>query len=111
MYPDGTVDLVGADGPEFRDLPAGTKIIPTGKTKELLGTIPNYAEGTGINTAEYFGNWREKFINNADMFEAFLAAVHKEYINPKTLGTLPEDFEFTFNIGGEVLIIDKTKID
>lgn len=54
LYPDGTAGLLGENGMEYAELPAGAHIIPAEETAKILNnpvnkTIPAYAEGTELN--------------------------------------------------------------
>ena len=54
LYPDGTAGLLGEDGMEFADLPAGAQIIPNEETEKILNNpvdykLPSFANGTSFN--------------------------------------------------------------
>lgn len=51
LYPDGTAGILGENGMEYAELPAGAQIIPAEETAKILGNpvdkrIPAYANGT-----------------------------------------------------------------
>lgn len=46
IYPDGSGEILGKNGAEIRNLPKGTQVLPAKSTKDLLGKIPSYANGT-----------------------------------------------------------------
>lgn len=51
LYPDGTAGLLGENGMEYAELPAGARIIPNKETERILGNkvdyrIKGYANGT-----------------------------------------------------------------
>ena len=65
LYPDGTAGILGANGMEFADLPAGAQIIPNEETEKILNNpvdykISSFANGTyGYNKEEM-----EKLLEN-----------------------------------------------
>ena len=46
IYPNGSVEVVGENGAELRDLPRGTEVLNNTDTKKLFNNIPRYEDGT-----------------------------------------------------------------
>ena len=77
IYPDGTGEVLGANGAEIGNLPKGTQVIPAKQTKSLLGNMHSYADGTGnVKVVDFnFDEWYKSENYLVDSFDDFVRQI------------------------------------